>query len=178
MVPASEAGNFRVYGSRFVDEIKNAGQPNAYEKSRLVIQAFGYKDHGLMTYAPTTQRASQRLLLAICAMDTSLQFFTRDISQAYVQAATKVEREIFVRPPAEMNLGQQCLLRVERPLYGLPESGLHWFRTYHKHHTVVLGMTASVHDPCLLCFPSKLFSSLPMHYVMHLHLTWFMWFRI
>ena len=142
VVPARETGDYRVYGSRFVDEIKNAGQPKAYEKSRLVIQAFKDKDHGLMTYAPTTQRASQRLLLAICAMGPSLRFFTRDISQAYVQANTRVERRIFVRPPAEMDLGRQCLLRIERPLYGLPESGLHCFRTYHDHHTKVLGMTS------------------------------------
>ena len=72
IMPIQKAKGCRVYGSRFVDEIKNAGQPNAYEKSRLVVQGYNDKDHGLMTYAPTTQRASQRLLLAILAVDPSL----------------------------------------------------------------------------------------------------------
>ena len=52
-------------------------------------------------------------------------------------------------------LGTDCLLQVLRPLYGLPESGLHWFQTYHKHHTHTLGMKAAFHDPCFLYFPKS-----------------------
>ena len=91
-----------MYGTRFVDEIKNAGKPNAYEKSRLVVQAYGDKSHGLITYAPTIQRASQRLLFAICALDPTLTLSTRDVSQAYTHAGTKVQRDIFNRPPPEL----------------------------------------------------------------------------
>lgn len=43
------------------------------------------------------------------------------------------------------------ILQVVRPPYGLPESGTHWFVTYHSHHRKSLSMTAAVHDPCLLC---------------------------
>ena len=44
----------RIFGSRFVDEIKNAGTNKAFEKSRLVVQAFN--DHGkeqVLTQSPT-----------------------------------------------------------------------------------------------------------------------------
>ena len=40
VVPATDAEGYRQYGGRFVDEIKNAGTPHAYEKSRFVVQAF------------------------------------------------------------------------------------------------------------------------------------------
>lgn len=156
IVPATMAKGNRIYGSRFVDEIKNAGLTSAYAKSRLVVQAFEDKDHGLMTYAPTTQRASQRLLIALTAMNPDLKIFTRDISQAYLQSATRIERAIFLRAPPEMCLDHDHLLQVMRPLYGLPESGIHWFRTYHRHHTEVLGLKASLHDPCMLFFPGSI----------------------
>ncbi|CCE33822.1 uncharacterized protein CPUR_07750 [Claviceps purpurea 20.1] len=41
-------------------------------------------------------------------------------------------------------------MRVIRPLYGIPESGLHWFATYFRHHREKLRMTTSTYDPCLL----------------------------
>lgn len=52
----------RIYESRFVDEVKNKGTPNAYEKSRLVVQAYNDRGHGLLTYSPTVQRSSKRML--------------------------------------------------------------------------------------------------------------------
>lgn len=145
-----EAKGNRIYGSRFVDTIKNEGKPEAFAKSRLVVQAFNDKDHGLLTYAPTVQRMSQRLLLCLCAMDDQLQFFTRDVSQAYVQAETSTQRQIFVRPPASLNFPSETLLQVQKPLYGIPEAGLHWFRTYHNHHKFQLYLQPAAHDQCFL----------------------------
>jgi hypothetical protein len=46
--------NARIFNSRFVDQIKLEGTSKAYEKSRLVIQA--YKDDGkktVLTQSPT-----------------------------------------------------------------------------------------------------------------------------
>lgn len=36
----SDARGNRIYGSRFVDYVKNEGTPNAFEKSRVVPTAF------------------------------------------------------------------------------------------------------------------------------------------
>ena len=58
----------RIFNSRFVDEIKNEGTAMAFEKSRLVVQA--YNNHGkeeILTQSPTIQRMSQRLILAFAA---------------------------------------------------------------------------------------------------------------
>ena len=39
---------------------------------------------------------------------------------------------------------------VVKPLYGLAESGTHWWATYFRHHCAKLEMETSTFDPCLL----------------------------
>jgi hypothetical protein len=47
----------------------------------------------------------------------------------------------------------ESLLRVVRPLYGLPEAPLHWYSTYSRYHIETLGMDVAAHDPCFYaCF--------------------------
>jgi hypothetical protein len=146
----------RIFNSRFVDEIKHAGTDKAFEKSRLVVQA--YYDHGkdlVLTQSPTIQRVSQRLILALSAIlheekSTSPSLYLRDISQAYVQSNTRLNRDFFVRPPKELKLKEGSILKVVKPLYGVPEAGNHWFNTYHRHHLENLQMSESTYDPCLL----------------------------
>jgi hypothetical protein len=145
----------RIFNSRFVDEIKNKGTDHAFEKSRLVVQAYNdYEKELVLTQSPTIQRASQRLILALAPTLSSTSVYLRDISQAYVQSTTLLNRDFYVRPPKEINeilqLGKNTILKVIKPLYGIPEAGNHWFNTYHRHHTEKLSMTESTFDPCLL----------------------------
>ena len=113
--------------TRFVDLIKNEGTDKAFEMPRLVVQAFN--DQGkqnILTQAPTIQRASQRLILAIAPSITDANVYLRDISQAYTQSTTAMLRNIYVRAPTEMELPTNKILRVALPLYGIPEAGTHW----------------------------------------------------
>lgn len=141
----------RLFNSRFVDEVKHPGTEDAYEKSRLVIQA--YNDVGkssVLTQSPTIQRASQRLLICLFAcFPEQLTLYLRDISQAYTQSTTSLQREFYALPPKGIDLGD-WIMKVLKPLYGVPESGNHWYGTYHTHHTDKLGMVVSTFDPCLL----------------------------
>lgn len=74
LVPASEATDVRVYGPKFVDTNKNEGKPDVLEKSRLVVQAYNDEDHGYLTHTLTGQQVSQRLLSALCAIDSIANF--------------------------------------------------------------------------------------------------------
>lgn len=115
----------RIFKSRFVDTLKLAGTPQAFEKSRLVIQ--GYNDSAkseVLTQSPTIQRSSQRLLFPI-ALIKGLDFYTRDITQAYIQSKTSLSRNIFVTPPVELNQPPNVLLKILKPLYGIAEAGTH-----------------------------------------------------
>jgi len=139
----------RLFKTRFVDEIKGSTD-KPFEKSRLVVQAFndlGKRD--ILTQAPTIQRVSQRIIICLAAI-TGQGLYVRDISQAYVQSTTELNRPFFAQAPPEMNLKDGRILHIRRPLYGIPEAGTHWFRTYHTHHVQKLGLTTSPYDPCLL----------------------------
>ncbi|EED12694.1 conserved hypothetical protein [Talaromyces stipitatus ATCC 10500] len=144
----------RIFNSWFVNEIKNPGTDKAFEKSRLVVQA--YNDKGkeiILTQSPTIQRCSQRLLLCLTTCITNTHLFLRDVTQAYVQSTTPLARNNFyIRTPPELVhlFPPGTILKVVKPLYGIPEAGNHWFRTYHVHHTDKLNMTTSTYDPCLL----------------------------
>jgi len=74
----------------------------------------------------------------------------RDISQAYTQSHTSLARDFYIRPPRELNLPQGVIWKILRPLYGIPEAGTHWFRTYHNHHIEKLNLQQASYDPCLL----------------------------
>ena len=78
-----------------------------------------------------------------------LGLFLRDISQAYVQSTTSLARKFFIRSPVELGLGD-AILKIIKPLYGVSETGVHWFNIYHKHHIEKLAMQQSTYDSCLL----------------------------
>lgn len=42
------------------------------------------------------------------------------------------------------------IMKIIKPLYGLAESGTHWWATYFRHHCEKLLMKTSTFDPCLL----------------------------
>lgn len=149
-VHKNAAEGYRIFGCRFVDTIKNEGSKEAFEKSRLVVQGFNDRNHGLLTHAPTVQRSSQRLLFSLSSILPSWSIYLRDISQAYTQSSTELNRKIFVKPVNELKLPNDMLLEIRRPLYGIPEAGLHWFNTYHAYHKNELDMKPSSHDLCLL----------------------------
>jgi hypothetical protein len=78
--------NVRIFNFRFVDEIKHFDISQAYEKSRLVIQA--YNDHEktlMLTQEFTIQRMSQRIILVIAA-SINHRLYLRNITQAYTQS--------------------------------------------------------------------------------------------
>lgn len=135
----------RVYGTRYVDTIKQGNR-----KSRLVAQ--NYNDEGaaeLPVRSPTVSRAAQRVCLSMAASLKGNKAYMRDVSMAYTQSETNLERRVFLRAPKEMGLGEDEVLLCLKPLYGVPESGLHWFVTYAGHHVDRLGMQQSRAERCL-----------------------------
>ena len=151
----------RIFKSRLVREVKGKSTDTPYEKSRLVIQ--GYDDDGkemILTQSPTIQRASQRIIMALAPSlikDYNMTLSLRDISQAYTQSTTKLNRMIIARLPKEMEhlYPHDTVMLVVKPLYGIAEAGTHWWATYSKHHRENLAMTTSTYDPCLLVTISK-----------------------
>ncbi len=140
----------RIYNCRFVDSFK-LKDGKLVPKSRLV--AMNYNDHeakNISTKSPTITKLSQRIAISLAACYPELKPYLRDIIQAFIQALSTLERDVYLKPLPEMNLADDEVLLVRKPLYGVPESGLHWFVSYQGHHKDKIGMKATIVDPCLL----------------------------
>lgn len=85
---------FCIYGSRFVNQMKNNDLPTAIEMLRLVLQGFFNNSFNLFTHAPTVLRASQRILFCFLSMFTSLSAFTGDVCQTYTQPKTELTKKM------------------------------------------------------------------------------------
>jgi len=49
-----------------------------------------------------------------------------------------------------LQLGNNTIIKVIKPLYGIPEAGNYWFLIYHLHHIEKLKIKESTYNPCLL----------------------------
>lgn len=151
-----EGQDITEFNSRFVHEVKNKLSDQPTEKTRLVAQ--GYDDAGkeqILTASPTITRLAQRAIVLVAASlttHTDFVLYVRDITQAYTQSATDMQRTVLLRLPKELRHRFRpgtCIL-VVKPLYGIAEAGVHWWVTYQNHHKERLDMSTSTFDPCLL----------------------------
>jgi hypothetical protein len=142
-----------VIQSRLILSEKDVGTQNQRKKARLVVRAFRGADldrDKLLCHAPTASKSSFRIVLAL-AISQGTAVYTRDVSQAYVSSDAKLARDVYVRPPPELNVEPGVLWKLEKPLYGLPEAGRYWNETYGAFHETELRMTRSKTDACLFC---------------------------
>ena len=134
-----------MYRPTFVDKVKSSGE----KRSRLCVAACNDHEHGLFTAAPTIKRFSLRVLFAN-AVIFKFRMLTRDITKAFAMSKTLLRRPIYLRPPKEMGLPKNIILKVIKPLYGMPESPIHWYKTFIDHHCHSMQMEQLPIDPCLL----------------------------
>jgi hypothetical protein len=79
------------------------------------------------------QRISQRAILSIATMTAETTgLYLRDISQAYIQSTTLLNRDFYVNPPRELakllNLKDNSVLKIVKPLFSVSEAENHWLR--------------------------------------------------
>ena len=79
-----------------------------------------------------------------------------------IQQACNLNRDFYIRPPSEpiLLLGalSNCIVKVIKPLYGIPKLGKHKFTTHHPYYKEKLGMTEYAYNPYLL-YSDKLVSN-------------------
>ena len=145
VVDISTCEGHRLYRPVFVDKMKLDGE----KKSRMCVAACNDQEHGLLTGAPTVKRLSMRILTSVAAA-YRLKLFIRDVIKAFVQSTTTLRRPVYMRAPKEMGLPPGKVLQVLKPLYGMPESPMHWYTTYAGHHKEKMGMEQLPIDACLM----------------------------
>lgn len=88
-----------IFGSVFVDEVKKTKR-SVCLKSRLISQR--YQDEVAATIAtkpPTAQRYTPRLSSCVAFFMRNMQVHRMDATQTYVQPNTRLERDVYHRPP-------------------------------------------------------------------------------
>jgi hypothetical protein len=90
------------------------------------MQAFKNQNKTLvLTRSPTIQRVSQRLILCLTVMFSHMKLYLRNITQAYVQSTTSLNRDFYVQSFPEliklMRISDDCILKMIKSLYEMFE---------------------------------------------------------
>jgi hypothetical protein len=149
------SSDVRIFNFRFVDEIKHFDIDKTFEKSRLVMQTFNDQNKILvLIQSSIIQRINQRLIVCLIVVFSKMNLYLKNITQAYVQSITSLNRDFFVRSSVELikrlDIASNSILKMIKSLYDVLEIDNHEFVTYHAHHVNKLDMTQSTYDLCLL----------------------------
>lgn len=55
----------------------------------------------ILTQASSIQRISQRIILSLDLSISNVKIHLRDLTQAYTQSATRLNRDVYVKPPEQ-----------------------------------------------------------------------------
>ena len=135
------ASDANILGGRFVLSIKDKNTDNEITKARFVVQGHRDKDKNKLVHTSTNLwHHSIRLINALAAV-FGFRVWSQDVTQAYLQSADKLMREVYIRPTKEFRLNENQLLRLLKPLYGLTDAGDYWDVTMTNHLKKDLNMS-------------------------------------
>lgn len=138
--------NANIMSGGFVITIKDVETDKPRFKARFVIHGNQDKDKNQLVHTSTTiKHASTRLLVALASC-FGFRLWSQDISQAYLQSASELLRDIYLKPGKEFEIEGNKLLKLLRPLYGLSDSGDYWNTTFSDHIKKDLNMASTVAD--------------------------------
>lgn len=138
--------NANILGGRFVLTIKDAETDKPIFKAIYVVQGHRDKEKNFLVHdAQTMRQSSIRMVIALAAV-FEFPIWSHDVSQAYLQSADELMRDVYIKPSQEFELGPYHLLKLLKPLYGLSDSGDYWHVTFAKHIQQDLGMVKMIGD--------------------------------
>ena len=131
--------------SRFVLAIKTSDDGTEVYKARFVLGGHRDKEKSSLVHNATNLRASSIRMLVALATAFGFDIWSTDINQAYLQSASELKRDVFIKPNM-LELGTDELIQIVKPLYGLPESEDYWGETLTRHHLDQLRMQQAEED--------------------------------
>lgn len=141
--------NANILGSRFVLSIKENRTNKEVFKTRYVVQGDKDTEKNLLVYTSSNiKHTSLRLLLCLASL-FGFNIWSQDVSQAYIQSAQKLLRDIYIKPAKEFHLSKDTLLKLLKPLYGLCDSGDYWYSTITNFITDDMHMQPKLSDAAL-----------------------------
>eukprot|EP00170_Pyropia_yezoensis_P002385 contig_10001_g2389 len=142
-----------IVGGRLVHTQKHVGSPEERPKSRCIAQ--GHKDREkrfVVHNLSTLRQRSTRMVMSTSAV-RGFRIFAHDVNQSYVQSVEKMTRDVYLQPRAAdreyYGIGEDEVLQLVRPLYGICDAGVYWVATFSAHVEDDLGMVPTTGDPAL-----------------------------
>ena len=140
-----------VIGGRWVFAMKNNEHSETIYKARYVAKGFSqipslnYSE----TFSPTARFTSIRTLCQV-AINENMKMYHIDVKTAYLNAP--IDHTIYVSQPKGFEQfdenGNKLVLKLNRSLYGLKQSGRLWNMLLHD-FLISMGFTQSISDYCV-----------------------------
>lgn len=128
-------------GGRFVLAMKDAGTKNEIHKASFVVQGHTDAEKNLKVHpSPNPRPQTVKILIAVAAL-FRFGLWSQDVSQAYLQSASKLTREVYIKQRLGIRIRLDQLPKLLKHLYGLSESGDYRHATMATHLKKDLGMT-------------------------------------
>lgn len=147
----------KVVGGRWVFARKQGANQEEVFKARYVAKGFSqvkeidYSE----TFSPTARLNSLRVLLQIAANE-NMKLFQLDVKNAYLNA--KIDHDIFLEQPKGFEKfdenGNEYVLKLQRSLYGLKQSGRLWNKLLHD-FLIECDFVQSGADNCIYVLDQK-----------------------
>ena len=141
----------KLVGGRWVFAIKESSGSEELFKARYVAKGFT-QVHGtdyFETFSPTAKMSSIRIMMQLAA-NSNLSVHQMDVKTAFLNAP--IDCEIYVRQPEGYEVkdkgGNLLVLKLNKSLYGLKQSGRNWNSLLHKFF-VSNKFVQSALDPCV-----------------------------
>ena len=129
------------------------GEKELKAKARLCVKGFQDPDiDDIFTMSPTGGKLTWRVCISLCVQNNWAPY-TIDVKTAFLQGKP-IDREVYMKPPPEMNLGaDECLLLL-KAVYGLGDAPRKWYETV-KEHLFGLDLVMHKYDPGLFLMYDK-----------------------
>ncbi len=138
-----------IIGGMFVITIKDVETEKPIYKARYVMHGHKDREKDLLVHDSTTVcQSSIRMLVSIATM-FGFRLWSQDITQAYIQSASPLLRDVYLKPTKELEIPADSVLKLLKPLYGLADSGDYWHSTFQKHIKQDIGMENTAADMSL-----------------------------